>query len=327
MVNNGHSINVMKSHFPRCEFPLISTEEFTTLLINRLFDRKATSVVRLGDGEGMVLARPTPGDTTLWKWVCFHFGPKITAHHINGLADMLSCAIESADVIGVRDDLVDVDFHPDNFNLSKRKFLKFSKRKFLRCFRASFRLRSVDAKLAYPHALRLAHLHRFLSTQMFHQDTVFTSAWIHFHLSSSGTLIKIMREQKRIGLITSKPELAKAVEKQLNIKVDYYNVPEIYAATATAKANYSHFPNEFDRTMQALQVAYRGQLFLVGAGICGKVYCHRIKELGGIGLDIGAVCDAWINIPSRRVVFRTLYDPKSDSVPESLLLEYQANNF
>jgi len=101
----------------------------------------------------------------------------------------------------------------------------------------------------------------------------------------------------------------------------------ISAEAAANGTDRVHFPDEFDRTMQALQVAYRGQLFLVGAGICGKVYCHRVRDLGGVGLDIGAVCDAWLNIPSRIPVFRTLYDPQSDNVPESLLLEYQANKF
>lgn len=308
-----------KLHFPRCDFPLTDTEKITVFMNGRLSNREPTSVVRLGDGEGLVLARPTPEDAALWPRICFNFGPQITARQVDSLADLLSCAVESADVVGIRDDLLNVDFQPDNFNLSPDEFLQR--------FRASFRLRPVDAKLGYPPVLWLAHLHRFLSTQKFRRGTIFTSAWIHFQLSSSGALVKMMREQERVGLISAKVALAKALEKQLKIRVDYYEVPERYAEAAANGTDRVHFPDEFDRTMQALQVAYRGQLFLVGAGICGKVYCHRVRELGGIGLDIGAVCDAWLNVPSRIPVFRTLYDPYSDNVPESLLLEYQANKF
>ena len=36
-----------------------------------------------------------------------------------------------------------------------------------------------------------------------------------------------------------------------------------------------------------------GKLFLVGAGLLGKHYCHTIKSQGGCAIDIGSVFDAW----------------------------------
>ena len=54
--------------------------------------------------------------------------------------------------------------------------------------------------------------------------------------------------------------------------------------------------------MGELEVPYRGAVFLVAGGLLGKIYCHRIRELGGIALDIGALADAWVGINTRGTV-------------------------
>jgi len=33
--------------------------------------------------------------------------------------------------------------------------------------------------------------------------------------------------------------------------------------------------------------------------LLGKIYCDRIRELGGIALDIGALADAWVGKNTR----------------------------
>lgn len=40
-------------------------------------------------------------------------------------------------------------------------------------------------------------------------------------------------------------------------------------------------------------------LWLVGAGFYGKIYCTEIKKYGGIAIDVGSVIDAWVGINSR----------------------------
>ena len=54
-----------------------------------------------------------------------------------------------------------------------------------------------------------------------------------------------------------------------------------------------HFPDRFFELKQKLSVPFRGAVFLVGAGALGKIYCHWIKQRGGIALDIGSMCDGW----------------------------------
>jgi len=46
-----------------------------------------------------------------------------------------------------------------------------------------------------------------------------------------------------------------------------------------------------DRVAAELRVRERGEVFLVGAGLFGKDLCVRIRELGGIALDMGSVLD------------------------------------
>lgn len=64
----------------------------------------------------------------------------------------------------------------------------------------------------------------------------------------------------------------------------------------------THFPQVFDRLLQEIHVPHPGAVFLVAGGLLGKIYCHRIKQLGGIAFDIGAVVDAWMGYNTRGIV-------------------------
>lgn len=315
MLKNHHEDNGRVT-FPHCEFPLLDTDQLSRFLDERISQARATSVIRLGDGEGMLLSRPTPDEPVLWDSVIEHFGPQITVEETDTLADLLTSAIESADVVGIRNDIINVEFDAKNFTLDPTEF---SSR-----FHASFHLRNSEQNIAYDEGgLRIAHLHRFLSKQPFALATKFSSAWSHFHLSHSRKLIDIINTQHSIGVIFSKDELAKQIENLLGTQVTFYAVPEVYSVAEQHGSGEIHFPHVFEKVMRNFEVDYPGQIFLVGAGICGKIYCERIRELGGIALDIGSVCDAWIDIPSRPTVYKELYQHHDFSVPSELLLRHQ----
>ena len=143
--------------------------------------------------------------------------------------------------------------------------------------------------------------------------------------SANGALAAMAAGSDRIGLISSKPALANKIRQRLRVELDFYEVPDKPSVSISKRSDHVHFPDAFDRTMETLKIRVPGQLFLVGAGICGKVYCNKIRDLGGIGLDIGAVCDSWINLPTRPLVLRSLFCNEGDCVPEQLLLEYQVS--
>jgi hypothetical protein len=62
-------------------------------------------------------------------------------------------------------------------------------------------------------------------------------------------------------------------------------------AYEAAMHNVSIWPQGHDRVAAELEVRERGEVFLVGAGLFGKDLCVRIRELGGIALDMGSVLD------------------------------------
>jgi hypothetical protein len=42
-------------------------------------------------------------------------------------------------------------------------------------------------------------------------------------------------------------------------------------------------------------VPFPGAVFLVAAGLLGCVYCGRIRQLGGIAVDIDTIATRWMN--------------------------------
>ena len=57
-----------------------------------------------------------------------------------------------------------------------------------------------------------------------------------------------------------------------------------------------HYPDGYRELYEKLEVPFPGALFLVGAGAFGKIYCHWIKQRGGVAIDIGSICDSWAGI-------------------------------
>lgn len=271
------------------------------------------SLIRLGDGEGALLSwKKSMQNSHYQAHLQRHLGSHINEDDIRQLQNLVVQTIDNTDILGVRDDIINVEFQQDLYDHDPDTFLAE--------FKKNFPLRNVEKDLNYHSAFRLAGLHHFVDTHTFSKNTTFTSAWIHFELSAARHLVSFIEGQKSIGLISSKPQLASAIERMFNIPVDFYHPPN---DSPFVEGGPIHFPDQFNKILTSLKVQERGQVFLVGAGLCGKVYCDQIKSLGGIGLDIGAVCDAWINEASRPLVYKHHYDTQGNTVPEILLLRNQ----
>lgn len=105
-----------------------------------------------------------------------------------------------------------------------------------------------------------------------------------------------------LGVISPHPDLAERLGQRLQIgAVASYDIPgeTRLARTAEARNRGTHFPQVFEQTLAALTVPRPGAVFLVAGGLLGKIYCDRIRELGGIALDIGALADAWVGQNAR----------------------------
>ena len=282
---------------------------------SRIGERRGASLLRLGDGEGVLLSRAANPDPRLDAYLATHFGPGIEHRRLHALSERLVSAIGAADLIGIRNDvLVDgqvLEFPAAPLDLSPRSLTDWA--------RLHLALRPEERDSLDPDsALRLVLLGGWMKTFEWPDDTLLTSAWIHFDWLESGFLADLALGQSRIGLVTGRPELA-PIFRAAGVEVDEWVVPLRHLRRDTAWT--PHFPDRYDELLETLQPAFPGQLFFVGAGICGKVYCDVIARRGGVAIDIGAVCDAWLGIATRPRVSRFRWG--RDTVPAHLMLHHQ----
>lgn len=107
------------------------------------------------------------------------------------------------------------------------------------------------------------------------------------------------------GLLTGRPvsaiscrDLAPALEREWGLEdVAVYQTPSQHGARdldgpyEAAMHGVPIWPDAHDRVREEIAVRERGEVFLVGAGICGKDLCVHVRRQGGIALDMGSALD------------------------------------
>ncbi len=134
------------------------------------------------------------------------------------------------------------------------------------------------------------------------RDRRFTDAGIALHLhAGSPFYARLLRGLDSLGVISPHPGLAARLGRLHGVgaTAEYVVPGETRLPPATRGAPAAHFPDVYRAVMTGLIVPRPGAVFLVAAGLLGKVYCARIKSLGGIAIDIGSVADAWMGFDTR----------------------------
>jgi hypothetical protein len=133
--------------------------------------------------------------------------------------------------------------------------------------------------------------------------TTATRLVIHYDLLLSGALERLLTGSRWVGLLSCHAGLPEALARRFNIHhVEFYKIPgelgrrHILGEEATFG---EHFPDRYDSLCEELKIAQPGRLYLVAAGILGKVYCRLLQQAGGIVIDIGAVADLWMGKNTR----------------------------
>jgi len=300
-----------------CDFPMMSAEECSGLIANKLESRVPFSLIRLGDGEGVLLSISKNIPDIDLEYLAMHLGPEeVSPEGVLSLKMRMQEAIVGSDVIGVRDDIVGVKFDQKNFDLSPERFLEN--------FRERFKLRDCEKNLPYKGSRRIALLHKNLSEMYFDVETRFCSSWVHYDLHLSGSIFKCMMSEKEIGLITSRPELSSRLQTIFDVKVDCWLIPDMYR-DLDHENSHKDYIKQLENILQQQLVKFPGMLFLVGGGFYGKLYCNLIKSQGGIALDVGSLLDAWAGVHSRPAVYKTLFSASYDAnvAPRELLLSVE----
>ena len=140
-------------------------------------------------------------------------------------------------------------------------------------------------------------LYRYKKTQLLCDQRIHVSLW------RSGLLPRLLNKCPEIGLVSCHHSLAKVLAKKYNIEhIEYYFVTgEVgHAKSLPPGATLGvHYPQQFNYIMDSISRPLNGKIFLIAAGILGKFYCQRVKESGGVAIDIGSVADALCGYKTR----------------------------
>lgn len=125
---------------------------------------------------------------------------------------------------------------------------------------------------------------------------------IHYHLAKSGFFNKLLSQVESCAVVTCHMKLSSMLsEKYDGLKVTEYLIPEEKNNSKTfgVLSQELHYPDVYNILQDDLYPDFQGQVFLVAAGPLGKIYCSLIKERGGIAIDIGSIADIWAGYHSR----------------------------
>jgi hypothetical protein len=127
--------------------------------------------------------------------------------------------------------------------------------------------------------------------------SIWTSTWISRALLPYFPILFSNRDF--VGLITCYEELGGKIKSAHGVKeIGAYIVP-MQASIAKKNSDIGHYPEVFRKTIDSVSVPFPGALFIVAAGILSKPYCRRIKDLGGVAIDVGSSADVWMGVRSR----------------------------
>jgi hypothetical protein len=121
---------------------------------------------------------------------------------------------------------------------------------------------------------------------------------IHWYLQWSGAMAYLLRDLDFLGVIGCRDIGARIGQA--------FGIGSVHCHLVRGEHGYPgstlapHWPDGYSEVMRALDATAGGQVFLIGAGILGKLYCARIRSLGGVALDVGSLLDSWAGVPSRK---------------------------
>lgn len=126
-----------------------------------------------------------------------------------------------------------------------------------------------------------------------------TSIDIHSELLVNGLLNTLIRSQSELVYISCR-DLDEGFKRKFKLdKVTSYMLTE-EQRYAVNKVKSEYYPKQYNEILEFIEnTDVKGKLCLVGAGMLGKYYTHKLKEAGGIALDLGNVMDKFAGLTTR----------------------------
>lgn len=233
--------------------------EFAAWLEHRIAARDPAAIVRLGEGEARLLVAH-PDDASSMRAANELFkreaGCVFSVEAVLGVRAALEHARDEADVLGV----LGHDQQTETREISKG------------------RLEALHAERAAAGKPPVTLAHCMLN---------------HAILPRLPGMLK----GRRVAVISCR-DVRPAIEDRWGLEdVAVYRVPsqhcmrDVDGAYEAALHDSAIWPDAHDRVCAELAVRERGEVFLVGAGVFGKDLCIRVRDRGGIALDMGSALD------------------------------------
>ena len=242
-----------------------------------LGEGRPSSLIRLGDGEGNLMALRLGEYPALAEYSARgaskrHFGaPEVLVRAAPEVLPDFHEALRNADVIGL----------PGPFGMG---MLLARPR------------HAVDVRPIYGMASVHAYLERFADDLDLVSTTGAPSTFNLQLLSHYADLVA----DRDVGLVSCHPELVDGLTRGMGARsVEFHAVPKQAKIVKGPRADTRHYPTRYRELVEELRGAAPGRLYFVGAGILAKVYCEAIRSAGGVAVDIGHTADIWAGVRSR----------------------------
>jgi hypothetical protein len=275
-------LDLLVSRFDSARFVAADYSATLAVAIRAIIEkRRPASLIRLGDGEGNVLAATDEQFPALTREANARianlmFGVRM-GEAMKSLSPLMTEAVANADVLGVPcGNRIEAVGQKIRTQLSK----------------GEYDLRGMSGAI---NALR--HAARILGEAPVDGPRVITNCYFHRDLLPHYGAI--LADLPCMGLISCHAGLPERLRRGFGIgEVDFYEIPP-QALSLGRAPDRPHYPERFEQLMSSITVGFDGQVFLVAAGILGKIYCERIRHLGGIGFDLGSTADVWMGQSAR----------------------------
>lgn len=133
---------------------------------------------------------------------------------------------------------------------------------------------------------------------------------IHVLLQLAGFFPRLFAEKVEFGLISCHPGLGLRLAERFSARITAQLIvpeeqgvasvdPSVTGLTGRSGILLPHFPVIYQRHLAALAAPQAGRVWLIAAGVLGKIYAGAIRASGGIALDIGSIADGWAGAITR----------------------------
>jgi hypothetical protein len=248
---------------PAMAWPRVGVVPVVQAIEQALVQQRGFALVRLGDGEGSVLAHDEPGMADMLA-LCrgIWFGDQALAPaEWDAMREALRGAVRAADVLG----------------LPRHR----------QCLHT-------HGALGWQAAVQGAHA----TLVGLPYGRLMVDTAMHNYLQWSGGVARLLRGRAAVTVVGCR-DVGALLRQHLGLRAVHWVAVRGEAAHAGAVAE-RHWPEGYAQTLQALEQVQPGALCLVGAGVLGKAYCAAIKARGGVAIDVGSLMDGWAGIASRQ---------------------------